>query len=74
MLPYLSGEVEESPRKYFFYISDDEPYPLMSSMTDPLPAWNDGAAKQAILDFVAQVTTANSPTFVRRSTAFLQSR
>ncbi|QKD82465.1 haloacid dehalogenase-like hydrolase [Thermoleptolyngbya sichuanensis A183] len=33
-------------------------------MTDPLPAWNDGAAKQAILDFVAQVTTAHSLTFV----------
>ena len=23
MLPYLTGEVEESPRKFFFYISDD---------------------------------------------------
>ena len=23
MLPYLTGEVKESPRKYFFYISDD---------------------------------------------------
>ncbi|MDG2618064.1 HAD family hydrolase [Thermoleptolyngbya sichuanensis XZ-Cy5] len=33
-------------------------------MSDPLPAWNDGAAKQAILDFVAQVTTAHSLTFV----------
>lgn len=33
-------------------------------MIDPLPSWNDGAAKQAILDFVAQVTSANSPTFV----------
>lgn len=33
-------------------------------MTTPLPSWNDGVAKQAILDFVAQVTTATSPTFV----------
>jgi hypothetical protein len=33
-------------------------------MTSPLPNWNDGPTKQAILDFVAQVTTANSPTFV----------
>ncbi|HEY9660292.1 MAG TPA: HAD family hydrolase [Allocoleopsis sp.] len=33
-------------------------------MTAPLPSWNDGAAKQAILDFVAKVTTASSPTFV----------
>ena len=23
MLPYLTGEVTESPRKFFFYISDD---------------------------------------------------
>lgn len=33
-------------------------------MTDPLASWNDGAAKQAILDFVATVTTPNSPSFV----------
>lgn len=33
-------------------------------MLDPLPSWNDGAAKQAILDFVAQVTTENGPDFV----------
>ncbi len=36
-------------------------------MTDPLPSWNDGAAKQAILDFVATVTTPNSPSFVTPS-------
>ena len=23
MLPYLTGEVQESPREFFFYISDD---------------------------------------------------
>lgn len=33
-------------------------------MTDPLPSWNDGAAKQAILDFVVTVTTPNSSSFV----------
>jgi hypothetical protein len=31
---------------------------------DPLPSWNEGAAKQSILDFVAAVTRAGSPTFV----------
>jgi len=31
---------------------------------DPLPSWNDGAAKQAILEFVAEVTTTGSPAFV----------
>jgi phosphoglycolate phosphatase-like HAD superfamily hydrolase len=31
----------------------------------PLPSWNNGAAKSAILDFVARVTTAGGPEFVR---------
>lgn len=31
---------------------------------DPLPSWNDGAAKRAILDFVARVTDENGPDFV----------
>ena len=33
-------------------------------MTDPLASWNDGAAKNAILDFVSRVTTAGGPDFV----------
>jgi hypothetical protein len=31
---------------------------------DPLPSWNDGPAKQAILDFVARVTDVGGPEFV----------
>ena len=31
---------------------------------DPLPSWNDGAAKQSILRFVAKVTREGSPDFV----------
>jgi phosphoglycolate phosphatase-like HAD superfamily hydrolase len=31
---------------------------------DPLPSWNDGAAKQAILDFVAAATTEGGKDFV----------
>jgi hypothetical protein len=31
---------------------------------DPLPSWNDGAAKQSIFSFVARVTTDGSPSFV----------
>jgi hypothetical protein len=31
---------------------------------DPLPAWNDGPVKQAIIDFIAKTTTASSPDFV----------
>ncbi len=32
--------------------------------SDPLPSWNDGAAKQEILDFVARVTDPNGSDFV----------
>jgi len=31
---------------------------------DPLPSWNDGAAKKAITDFVARVTTLGGADFV----------
>ena len=31
---------------------------------DPLPSWNDGKAKQSIIDFVTKVTTSGSPDFV----------
>jgi phosphoglycolate phosphatase-like HAD superfamily hydrolase len=31
---------------------------------DPLPSWNDGAAKKAIVDFVQTTTTQGSPSFV----------
>jgi len=32
---------------------------------DPLPSWNDGPAKQAIVQFVKDVTTAGGPKYVR---------
>jgi len=35
-----------------------------SRAADPLPSWNDGPAKQAIVNFVAKVTKAGSPDFV----------
>jgi phosphoglycolate phosphatase-like HAD superfamily hydrolase len=34
------------------------------SPTDPLPSWNDGPSKKAMLDFVAKVTKEGSPDFV----------
>ena len=41
---------------------------IVSSSTvraqDPLPSWNDGAAKKAIVDFVQTTTTQGSPKFV----------
>ncbi len=36
-----------------------------SAQTDPLPSWNDGRSKQAILDFVAKVTREGGPDFVK---------
>jgi 2'-5' RNA ligase len=35
-----------------------------SAPIDPLPSWNDGPAKRAILDFVAKTTSAASPDFI----------
>jgi phosphoglycolate phosphatase-like HAD superfamily hydrolase len=34
------------------------------AQTDPLPSWNDGAAKRALLDFVARTTAAGGADFV----------
>jgi phosphoglycolate phosphatase-like HAD superfamily hydrolase len=34
------------------------------AQTDPLPSWNDGSPKQAILDFVRATTTPGGPSFV----------
>jgi len=39
--------------------------PQARADTDPLPSWNDGRAKRAILEFVRATTARSSPTFVR---------
>ena len=36
----------------------------MAQTTAPLPSWNDGKAKQSIIDFVATVTKEGSSDFV----------
>jgi phosphoglycolate phosphatase-like HAD superfamily hydrolase len=38
---------------------------LEAQTADPLPSWNEGAAKQAIIAFVGRVVDKNSPEFVR---------
>jgi phosphoserine phosphatase len=38
--------------------------PADSAGSDPLPSWNDGEPKRAILEFVRRVTTEGSPDFV----------
>src|SRR5579863_10060640 len=35
-----------------------------SQAADPLPSWNEGPAKQSIINFVERVTTPGSPDFV----------
>jgi phosphoglycolate phosphatase-like HAD superfamily hydrolase len=37
---------------------------IAAQAADPLPSWNDGPAKQAILEFVKTTTTQGSPQFV----------
>ena len=39
-------------------------FTTLPMLTDPLPSWNDGAAKEAILAFIAKVTNAESADFV----------
>ena len=39
-----------------------------------LPSWNDGAARQAIIDFVSQVTTPGTPTFVPKAQRQLKNK
>ncbi|MGE5804393.1 MAG: haloacid dehalogenase-like hydrolase, partial [Ignavibacteria bacterium] len=34
-------------------------------LNDPLPSWNDGKNKQAIVDFVKDITNESSPNFVK---------
>jgi haloacid dehalogenase-like hydrolase len=36
----------------------------LQAQTDPLPSWNDGASKQAIMTFVGRVTRQDGPDFV----------
>ena len=38
--------------------------PAAAEGSDPLASWNDGKAKQSIIDFVGRVTTSSSPDFV----------
>ncbi len=39
--------------------------PAIARAADALPSWNDGKAKQSIVDFVAKVTKKGSPDFVQ---------
>jgi hypothetical protein len=38
--------------------------PTPARAADPMPSWSEGASKQAIVKFVADVTQQGAPTFV----------
>jgi hypothetical protein len=38
--------------------------PIVSLAADPLPSWNEGPAKKAIVEFVTKITKPGSPDFV----------
>src|SRR6478672_2432614 len=44
-----------------------QPSPAPAAPADPLPSWNDGAARKAIVDFVRRVTQQGGPDFVQPS-------
>ena len=39
-------------------------FPALAQAPDPLPSWNDGVAKKAIVEFVQATTTQGNPQFV----------
>lgn len=40
---------------------------LLKNTTDPLPSWNEGEAKRAIMDFVKTSTNKNNPNYIEPS-------
>ena len=42
---------------------------VLHAQTDPLPSWNDGPTKSAIVSFVDRVTKEGSPDFVKPADA-----
>jgi len=57
-LPYLTGEVKESPRKNFFYVSDDGG--RYGSARGRLQAGIPGATRRKVARLAAAVHTASS--------------
>ena len=47
--------------------SSSAPASAPAAQADPLPSWNDGATKKAIVDFVSRVTRQGGPDFVQPS-------
>lgn len=60
-LLFLIFGCQQGPEKGSDQIQDTK---AKSVRTDPLPSWNDGATKTAIIDFVSDVTNAESKNFI----------
>jgi phosphoserine phosphatase len=63
LLLFVTGCSQDKPAE----MSTDKPgdaQPMKGAASDPLPSWNDGKAKQSIIDFVTKVTSQGSAEFV----------
>lgn len=51
-------------RHHFFLVFVLSPFFYILASSDPLPSWNEGKAKQAILEFVSEICDENSPHYI----------
>jgi phosphoserine phosphatase len=63
--PSNSTPMSATPSASVPPVSNPSPGLVAASGADPLPSWNDGAAKQAIINFVKTTTDKGSPNFVQ---------
>jgi phosphoglycolate phosphatase-like HAD superfamily hydrolase len=57
----MTGMLQQLRRAFLLVAVIVAPMPALAQQGDPLPSWNDGPAKSAILDFVKRVTTDGGP-------------
>lgn len=48
-------------------IEEEANVPIVNEISDPLPSWNEGPTKKAIINFVEDVVNSDSPNFVEVS-------
>jgi hypothetical protein len=67
-LPGLEGELHFVPR-FIIALATLALAPAAFAQTDPLPSWNNGLTKKAIVDFVTKVTEEDGDDYVPPPTA-----
>jgi heat shock protein HslJ/phosphoglycolate phosphatase-like HAD superfamily hydrolase len=66
LLPALKqSEVRPMMRRFVLTLALCVTFGSWGAQSDPLPSWNDGASRKAIIDFISKVTTEGSPDFVK---------